>query len=80
MNYYGFVVFAPFTGVFTKNNMMGSVGCGLYNLGVIGLNATNNYWGAAPGTPSADEVCNSGGTTNYLPWATKPFTVMILKP
>jgi len=64
-------------------NAFGSFNCGLENNGVIGLTATNNYWGVAagPGAPPADNVCNfSGGTTTTSPSATKPFLVKPLKP
>jgi hypothetical protein len=78
----GFEVAAPFSGVFTKNNMVGNAFCGLDNRLVPDLTATNNYWGAAtgPGTPPADAVCNDIGSTTTSPFATKPFTVRILKP
>ena len=82
----GIFVLSPFSGVITKNNMFGNGGsdnCGLMNNGVIGLKATNNYWGAAtgPGAPPADNVCNfSGGTTTTSPSATEPFLVKPLKP
>jgi len=83
----GIIVNAPFSGVITKNNLIGnafgSFNCGLENNGVIGLTATNNYWGVAagPGAPPADNVCNfSGGTTTTSPSATKPFLVKPLKP
>jgi parallel beta-helix repeat protein len=78
----GFVVFKPFIGVLTKNNMFGNAACGLANVGEVGLNAANNYWGVAtgPGAPPADQVCNSGGSTTTSPFATTPFKVQILKP
>jgi parallel beta-helix repeat protein len=76
----------PFSGVVSKNNFFGSdddSNCGLINLGVVGLQATNNYWGAAtgPGALPADNVCHPfGGTTTTSPFATKPFAVKVLKP
>jgi hypothetical protein len=83
----GIAVSAPFSGVVTKNNLFGSPfevsDCGLLNNGVIGLAATNNYWGVAtgPGAPPADNTCNvNGGTTTTSPFATKPFLVKPLKP
>jgi len=81
---FGFGIQSPFSGVVTKNNIFanGSTNsnCGLVNDGVVGLNATNNYWGAAsgPGAPPADKVCGSNATTS--PFATKPFPVKPLKP
>jgi hypothetical protein len=78
----GIFVHNPFVGAITKNNMFGN-GCGLFNQGVIGLAATNNYWGARtrPGGGAADTTCNSvGGTTDVTPFATKPFAVKVLKP
>lgn len=74
--------FEPFLGAITKNNMFGN-DCGLLNVGVIGLAATNNYWGApaGPGAGAADTTCEQlGGTTDVTPFATKPFAVTILKP
>jgi hypothetical protein len=77
---------STFSGVITKNNMFGNGGfdnCGLINNGVIGLKATNNYWGTptGPGAPPANNVCNfSPGTTTTSPAATKPFLVKPLKP
>jgi hypothetical protein len=74
----------------TKNNLYGNgdfsffeKGCGISNNGVVGLKATNNYWGApsGPGAGTADTVCNySDGVTTFTPFATKPFTVKVLKP
>ena len=58
-------------------------GWGPGNDGVVGVNATNNYWGApsGPGAGTTDTVCNySGGVTRFTPFATKPFTVKVLKP
>jgi hypothetical protein len=70
---------SPFTGAIERNNIADSLYCGLSNeQGVPGLNATNNYWGAAsgPGPDPADDVCNDdGGTTTVTPFATKPFPV-----
>jgi hypothetical protein len=83
----GILVYAPFSGSIAKNNLLGNAfgrfGCGLANYGVIGLNATKNYWGTStgPGAPPADTVCSFGdGTTVISPVATKPFTVKPLKP
>jgi hypothetical protein len=81
----GFTAIPPFTGVFTRNNMFGNRedNCGLVNEGVVGVTATNNYWGVAtgPGLPPANFVCNEdGGTTMTSPFATVPFKVQILKP
>ena len=74
----------------TKNNLYGNgdfdlyvKGCGTSNYGVVGANATNNYWGApsGPGAGTADTVCNyDGGVTRFTPFATKPFTVKVVKP
>jgi len=74
----------------TKNNLYGNgdfdlyvKGCGTSNNGVVGVNATNNYWGApsGPGAGTADTVCNyDGGVTRFTPFATKPFTVKVVKP
>ena len=78
----GFQVLAPFSGVITKNNMFGNL-CGLENTAIVGLAATNNYWGAPTGpidTPP-DLSCDiSGGSTDFTPFATKPFAVKVLKP
>ena len=89
MNYFsGFSVAAGFAGVLTKNNMLAnsSAGqtdphCGLHNVAVAGLVATNNYWGAAsgPGTAPANRPCGAAATTTS-PFATKPFSVKPLKP
>jgi hypothetical protein len=77
-NLFGFVV-SGFTGVIQKNNIVGNLSsCGLINDGVVGLVATNNYWGAAtgPGPEPADAVCNfSGGTTTTTPFATARFAI-----
>jgi hypothetical protein len=88
-NSYGFIFERPFSGVFARNNMFGNR-CGLQNglgiviIGVADLVATNNYWGAATGPGSggpADNVCDeNGGTSNVTPFATKPFTVKVIKP
>lgn len=78
----GVSVQTPFSGLVTRNNMLGNV-CGLHNQGVVGLNAANNYWGAStgPGAPPVDRACNtSGGTTTTSPFAAKEFVVTILKP
>jgi hypothetical protein len=70
---------APFSGLIERNNLVGNGdgNCGLYNDGHSGLNAANNYWGAAsgPGPDPADDVCNNEGTTTVTPFATKPFVV-----
>jgi parallel beta-helix repeat protein len=74
--------------VISKNNLFGNADdmpqCGLWNGGVVGLKATNNYWGnpAGPGTlAGGDAVCHSfSGTTTTSPFATKPFAVKIIKP
>jgi hypothetical protein len=74
---------SAFSGVVTRNNFFGNDICGLLNDGAVGLQAANNYWGIAtgPGTPPADTVCHPyGGTTTTSPFATKPFTVNLLKP
>ena len=79
---FGIFVTNPFVGVITKNNIFGNE-CGLFNLGVVGVAATNNYWGAptGPGGGAADTTCNeNGGTTDVTPFATKPFAVKVLKP
>jgi hypothetical protein len=83
----GIRVDRPFSGAVKRNNLVGNtfggLDCGLWNAGVIGLDATNNYWGVptGPGAPPADSVCNiDGGTTTTSPMATKPFTVKPLKP
>jgi hypothetical protein len=52
--------------------------CGQRNIGVSGLVATNNYWGApaGPDAGAGDLVCEiNGGTTDVTPFATKPFAV-----
>jgi hypothetical protein len=77
-----------FVGTITKNNMFANgspaVNCGLHNGGVPGLVAKNNYWGvpAGPGgPPPRDNACDSPpGVTITSPFATKPFTVKVLKP
>jgi hypothetical protein len=82
-NVIGFGVDVPFGGRIEKNNIFGNSGCGLENGdptfgGVLGLDATNNYWGAStgPGSDPADGVCNLGGGTSVTtPFATKPFKV-----
>ena len=77
---------SAFTGNVTKNNFFAnddSRNCGLINGGVVGLRASNNYWGAAsgPGAPPANSVCHPfGGTTTTSPFATTPFAVKPLKP
>jgi hypothetical protein len=81
--HYGIVVNysegSVFTGAIQQNNIVDNRSCGLSNeLGVPGLNATNNYWGAAsgPGPDPADQVCNGGGgSTIVTPFLTKPFSV-----
>ena len=88
-NSYGFTTERPFSGVLTKNNMFGNI-CGLLNglgisiIGVDGLVATNNYWGVATGPGSggaADDACDeNGGASIVTPFATKPFTVKVIKP
>lgn len=81
MNGGGIFVDSGFSGVVTKNNVFANRGCGLFNEGVVGLKATNNYWGAAtgPGAAPADDACGPVPTTTS-PFATKPFTVKVLKP
>jgi len=86
-NIQGFVVtgqfIGPFTGVIRKNNIFGSrifggAACGLVNNAVVGLSATNNYWGSStgPGPEPADGVCNAnGGTTTTTPFATTRFAI-----
>jgi hypothetical protein len=83
LNLDGFQTVPPYSGVVTKNNMHGNGICGLRNHGVVGLDATNNYWGVAtgPGGPPADSECTDpGSSTDVTPFATKPFTVKVLKP
>ncbi|HUE87606.1 MAG TPA: right-handed parallel beta-helix repeat-containing protein [Vicinamibacterales bacterium] len=89
---FGFLVLAGFSGTLTKNNMFsnarrGISGCGVQNTHVVGLDATNNYWGSrdGPGFPPADLNCDSTtgpgtGTTKTAPFATKPFKVKLVKP
>ena len=77
---------SAFIGDVTKNNFFAnddSRNCGLINGGIVGLRASNNYWGAAsgPGAPPANSVCHPfGGTTTTSPFATTPFAVKPLKP
>jgi hypothetical protein len=86
----GIFTHTPFTGKIEKNDIFANVGCGLQNgntggsihyAGVTGLDAMNNYWGAAtgPGPDPADQAggaCNpNGGSTTVAPFATKPFIV-----
>jgi hypothetical protein len=83
-------VYVPerFDGTITKNNMFANgyppaYNCGLSNSDDPDLVATNNYWGvpAGPGAPPRDTVCESTpGMTITSPFATKPFTVTVLKP
>jgi parallel beta-helix repeat protein len=89
---FGFLVFKGFNGRLTRNNIFsneraGFIGCGVYNQDIVGLNATNNYWGSpdGPDGPTADLSCDSRvapgtGTTRTQPFATRPFKVKILKP
>jgi parallel beta-helix repeat protein len=51
--------------------------CGLLNSSGNSITATNNFWGAATGggADPADEVCDLSGSTAFLPFAQKPFTV-----
>jgi parallel beta-helix repeat protein len=51
--------------------------CGLVNSSGNSIVATNNFWGAAtgPGVDPADEVCDISGSTAFLPFAQKPFSV-----
>jgi hypothetical protein len=83
----GVYVEDPFDGTITKNNMFANgtpgLNCGLYNLNAPDLVAKNNYWGvpAGPGAPPRDTACDTPpGTTITSPFATKPFTVKVLKP
>jgi len=58
------------------NAIAGNGACGAGNFGVVGLAATDNYWGAAtgPGLDPADDLCNLGvGTTTVTPFALDPF-------
>ena len=74
----GIEVGSAFAGTIGKNNLVGNDMCGLRNEGVVGLQAPNNYWGAAtgPGAAPADDICNeNNGTTTVTSFATKPFTV-----
>jgi hypothetical protein len=72
---------SPFSGMVSRNDIAGNDAglgnCGLFNVGVPGLDATNNYWGAStgPGPDPADNVCNNGGTTMTTPFAMAPFRV-----
>jgi hypothetical protein len=78
----GIFVIDPFSGLVTTNNIFNNA-CGVTNQAVVGLNATNNYWGAAtgPGAPPASSTCTAvDGTTSTTPFAVKPFTVQVLKP
>jgi parallel beta-helix repeat protein len=63
--------FAFGTGTFTN--------CGLLNDSGGAITATNNFWGAAtgPGPNPADNVCDVSGTTDFAPFATKPFAVKV---
>ncbi|HEY2387399.1 MAG TPA: NosD domain-containing protein [Candidatus Binatia bacterium] len=73
----GFRVLGSFTGTLEKNNIYGN-GCGLENLGILGLSVAKNFWGAAirPGPDPADDVCDlDGGTTSAPQPASKPFKV-----
>jgi hypothetical protein len=82
-NSYGIVVNAsvdvPFTGIITRNNIVGNTACGLENIEFPGLVATNNYWGAAsgPGADPADTFCyhHAQASTIATPFATAPFVV-----
>ncbi len=82
-NAYGIYVDGPFSGVITKNNMFASnTFCGLAAIQATGVIATNNYWGVATGPgpgPGAEIVCGDS-TPVVTPFATKPFTVKVLKP
>ena len=86
----GFYVELPFAGSVSKNNIFGTrnsiygVACGLHNVNVSELKATNNFRGesAGPGSVGADIACtNPAAPSTYIvPYAKKPFTVTILKP
>ncbi len=55
----------------------GPTNCGLLNSSGNSITATNNFWGAATGggADPADEVCDLSGSTAFLPFAQKPFSV-----
>ena len=68
-----------FSGVVEKNNLFGNGDCGLFNFGINGAVATDNYWGAATG-PTVTDVCNldigmATATTVVAPFASKPFKI-----
>jgi hypothetical protein len=76
----GIEVGMPFTGTIAGNDFVGNSptdNCALQNDGVIGLAASDNYWGAStgPGPNPADDVCNTGGSTTTSPFASSPFLV-----
>ena len=78
-NAIGLLVSDFFTGVIQRNNVFGNIGdVGLLNWGVLSLDATRNYWGAAtgPGPDPADDVSNSSGaTTTTTPFSRTPFPI-----
>ncbi len=77
----GLAVDGPFAGLVTKNNMVGHF-CAFSNYGTEEVEATNNYWGAptGPGALPAGGACSGLAGIVTSPFATKPFTVKILKP
>jgi hypothetical protein len=71
-----------------KNDIFANVNCGVQNgstgggidyVGVSGLDATNNFWGAAtgPGADPADDTCSVGvgASVTVTPFATKAFSI-----
>lgn len=60
------------------DDIIPQINCGLVNASGQHINATNNYWGAAygPGENPADDICDENGTTEFEPFADKPFKVL----
>jgi hypothetical protein len=77
----GVTLAATVTGASVEKNDFVGNHCGIFNAGLLGVDAIKNYWGAAsgPGPRPADLMCNdTGGTSTVTPFATKPYKVKAL--
>jgi hypothetical protein len=73
----GITVNTPFSAIVEKNDIVGN-DIGLDDVGVVGLDATKNFWGAATGpggAPSNSLNFTAGSTVTFTPVATKAFKV-----